>query len=68
MTVLDQLFHSFVLLTEGSTEDERLGALTADELEQLMNTRRVRAWMDRMEAEEMFEPREDAAGEGSPEG
>jgi hypothetical protein len=68
MTVLDQLFHSFVLLTEGSTEEDRLAALTANGLEQLMNTRKVRAWMDRVGAEKMYEPPEGAPGEGSPEG
>ena len=68
MTVLDQLFHSLVLLTEGSTEDDRRSALTVKELEELMNTRRVRTWVDRIGAEEMFEPREDRSGEGSPEG
>jgi hypothetical protein len=68
MTVLDQLFHSLVLLTAGSTEDERTAALTADEFDVLMNTRRVRASMDWTGAEEMLEPPEDAIGEGSPEG
>jgi hypothetical protein len=64
MTVLDQLFHSLVLLTAGSTEDERTAALTADEFDVLMDTRRVRASMDWTGAEEMLEPPEDATGEG----
>ncbi len=56
LTVLDQLFHSFVLLTAGATADEREAALTPEELDVLMQTRRVREWLAWLEAEALFEP------------
>jgi hypothetical protein len=54
MTALDQLFHSFVLLSAGATAEEREAALRADELAGLMQTRKVREWLAWAEAEGIF--------------
>jgi hypothetical protein len=59
MTVLDQLFHSFVLLTAGATAEEREAALTAEELAELIQTRKVREWLAWLEVEGMFAPAEE---------
>jgi hypothetical protein len=61
LTVLDQLFHSFVLLTGGASAEELAACLTAEQLAELMASRRVREWLQWLDAERLLAPSGDEA-------